>query len=448
MPSIAKIKILPVVLTLLLTGLLCAQERIALLQEPYVIILDPADGTVIDAEFIDLTGLSPGTPKAIAQIQDEIWITDQIEDRIDRFDLNGDFLSSINGGMDNIKGLALVNGEVWVTNAGTNNGAPGDAIIRFDTNGTNLGSFDTGGESSFDIIDVGGEVYVSYIGAGTKIERRDYSGAVLGNIVETGVVTFIQQIEVDADNSSILSAVFSTNGGNGPGLYEFAESDGSILNYYDVGSLRGVAKLDDDNILISGPGGVDIFDPVTGTTTAISGDSAQYFGRLDLSPCVPPAAPTGNANQSFSSGATLDDIVVTPSVVTWFATEADATTGDNPLPGSTILVDSTTYYAVDIDGGCISDFLAVTVTITLGLIENDTISLSISPNPVHEVLSLESTITINRVEIYNLLGQKVATFSSPAITTVDVSSLSPNIYLLTAGNGNEFSVVKFVKLAE
>ncbi|MCB0457538.1 MAG: T9SS type A sorting domain-containing protein [Flavobacteriaceae bacterium] len=344
-----------------------AQEQIAILQEPFVILLDPNDGTIVDPTFIDLTPLSPGTPKGIIQVNDEIWISDQIGDRIDRFDLDGNYLSTISGGMDNIKGMAVINNsEVWLSNAGTANGAPGDAIIRFDLDGNNLGFFNTSSiGSSFDIIDTGSEVYVSYIGATeSKIERRDYSGNILGDIVGTGVVNFIQQIEVNTSNNSVYAAVFSTAGSNSSGLYEFAISDGSILNYWGAeGSLRGVAQLGDGNILISNSGGIHILNPNTGVATTISGSASQYFGRLNLSPCTTPPTPTGDANQTFNEGATLADIVINPPSVTWFATEADALANTNPLPNSTLLVDGTTYWAVNIVNGCLSEPFAVTVTV-------------------------------------------------------------------------------------
>ncbi len=343
-----------------------SQDRIAILQEPFVVLLDPEDGTILNPTFIDLSPLSQGTPKALLQVNNQIWITDQIEDRIDRFDLEGNYLSTISGGLDNIRGLELVNSsEVWVTNAGAGNGAPGNAIVRFDLAGNNLGFYaGTGTDTTFDIIDVGGEVYISYIGPQTKIERRDYNGNVLGNIVGTGVVNFIQQMEVNTTNSSVYAAVFSTSGGNPSGLYEFSIANGSILNYWgNQGSLRGVAQLGDGNILISNGSGVYILDPNTGTTNSISGSSSQYFGRLQLSPCTPPPTPTGDATQTFNEGATIDDIVVDPSDVTWFATEADALAGTNPLPPGTLLVDGATYYAVNIVSGCLSAPFAVTVTI-------------------------------------------------------------------------------------
>src|SRR5690606_20164317 len=127
-----------------------SQEQIAVIQNPYVVLLNAETGEIDNPQVIDLTPLDPGTPKGLAQVGTEVWITDQIDDMIYRFDMAGNYLSTISGNMDNIKGLALVNGtEVWVTNAGSGNGAPGDAIVRFDLNGNHLGNFLTGGKSAF-----------------------------------------------------------------------------------------------------------------------------------------------------------------------------------------------------------------------------------------------------------------------------------------------------------
>jgi len=341
-----------------------SQEQIAVIQEPFVILIDPADGTIVDNSFIDMTAQSQATPKGIIQVGDEIWISDQIEDKIFRYDLDGVFVSEIATGLDNIKGMAVINDtEVWVTNAGSNNGAPGDAIIRFDTAGTNLGFFPTTG-SSFDIIDTGTEVYISYIGTTTRIERRDYAGTVLDNIVEESVVTFIQQIEINEANNSVYAAVFSSSGANTSGLYEFSIADGSILNYYNEGALRGVAILDDGNVLISSGNTISLLNTTTNTSSIISsGGASHYFSRVSLTPCVTPPTPTGDAAQTFDEGATLADIVVNPTTVTWYATEMDALNNTNPLDNTTLLVDGTTYYAVNFDGGCPSEPFAVTVTV-------------------------------------------------------------------------------------
>ncbi len=53
---------------------------------------------------------------------------------------------------------------------------------------------------------------------------------------------------INTDNNSVYAAVFSIAAPNNPGLYDFP--DGSILNYWDTGALRGVAILGDGNVLI------------------------------------------------------------------------------------------------------------------------------------------------------------------------------------------------------
>ena len=82
----------------------------------------------------------------------------------------------------------MVEDEVWVTNAGTNNGAPGESLVRFDFQGNPLGDFATVG-ASFDVLNTGNEVYISYIGNETRIERRDLQGNILGDLVPTAVGT-------------------------------------------------------------------------------------------------------------------------------------------------------------------------------------------------------------------------------------------------------------------
>lgn len=443
--STSRIGLSLVAFLLLTISVVNAQERIAVIQNPFIVLLDPADGSIIDPSFIDLTALNPGTPKGILQVLEEIWVTDQLEDRIDRFDLSGAYLSTINGGLDNIRGLAVVNSEVWVTNAGSNNGAPGNAIVRFDLTGNNLGFFSTSG-SVFDIIDVGGEVYISYISTETKIERRDYSGTVLGNIVEEGVVNFIQQMEVNTANNSVYAAVFSVTGGNSSGLYEFAISDGAILNYWSQGNLRGTAILNNDNVLVSNGAGVSILDPTSGNFTTVTSDSSQFFGKLTLTPCTTPPTPTGDASQTFNAGATLMDIVVSPMDVTWFATEADAMSGANPLPLSTILVDNTTYYAVNIEGNCLSEPFAVTVDLILSVSEFSLDALSVYPNPVSNILNIEHSNTIKNIKISNILGQEVL-FQAVNDKTIslDISQLASTMYIVTVDFGGIQHSIRIVK---
>ncbi len=426
-----------------------AQERIAVIQSPNVVLLDAMTGDIVDPSFIDLDLQDPGTPKALVQIGEEIWITHQIGDKIDRYDLDGIYLSSIQGGLDNIRGLGIVNdNEVWVTNAGTNNGAPGDAIVQFDFDGNNLGFFSTEPQSvsPFDVVDNGnGEVYISY-SSSDNIERRDYDGNFLGNIVEPGVVNFIQQIEIE-EPGVIIAAVFSIiSGGNQNGLYRFDETDGSILDFWNEGNLRGVAKLGNGEILWSSAAGVHKLDPNTGISTLISSESAQFFGRLNLDGCTPPPTPTGDSEQTFEDGATLEDIVTDPVDVTWYATEADALSGTNPLPLNTVLVDGETYYAVNIVDGCLSEPFAVTVIITLSANDFDVLNFSYYPNPTDGIITLKYEKPITELSVINILGQKVFTQEANALEVdVDLSKLPSATYFINVVSEGNTKTIKVLK---
>jgi len=419
---------------LFFTTELLAQEVIAVIKEPNVVLLDPFDGTVINSSFIDLTPLNQGQPKALVQVGEEIWISDQTADRIDRFDLSGNFLSTIDTGLDNIKGLNVIGDEVWVTNAGAANGAPGAAIVRFDLQGNPLGNFVTVG-SSFDVIDAGsGEVYISYIGNDTRIERRDYQGNVLGDLVPTGVVTFMQQMVLAPDANTVFVAVFSNNGGNIAGLYEFSRVDGTIVDSWQEGSLRGVMPLGNGSFLLSAGTnyGVKILDPASGNTTQLWPESSQYFARLNLSPCSTPPTPVGAANQTFNAGATIEDIVVDPTDVLWFATESDALNNTNPLPAGTELIDNTTYYAIQVVDGCPSLPLAVTVTINvLNSTDWALAKFVLSPNPAFEYVDFTATIFVKRYSIYNTIGQELVGNTVNGFQgRIDLSVLNSGLYFI------------------
>ncbi|MBV7267957.1 T9SS type A sorting domain-containing protein [Winogradskyella luteola] len=258
-----------------------SQERIAVAQSSrdVVILLDPNDGSLIDNDFIDLTAFGAGTPKDILQVSNELWITDQIEDRIDRFDLTGSYISTIDSsvGLDNVRGLASVNGEVWVCNAGTNNGAPGNAIIRFDTAGNLLGNFSTT-NSPFDVVDTGTEAIIGFINT-DSIERFDYSGNSLSVITTT--VDFPQQIQYNETDVSIYVAAFSAP----RGVYEFNIPSGNQDYYLDIGvSLRGIIELDNGNLLASGGSGLYTVNTTTNAFTNFNTESSQYLSRVNLTP--------------------------------------------------------------------------------------------------------------------------------------------------------------------
>jgi hypothetical protein len=149
---------------------------------------------------------------------------------------------------------------------------------------------------------------------------------------------------------------------------------------------------------------------------------------------IHPVTPTGDAIQNFTItrflNKTLSDIVVYPSNVVWYSSIRNAVSGTNPLPNNTVLVSRNTYYAVNVIGNCRSTPFAVTVNITNFSNSNKmriNSDISVFPNPVNDLLNIETSIGIQSVQIFNLQGQKVLSSNQKQI---NVSELPAGIYLV------------------
>ncbi|MFP9100770.1 T9SS type A sorting domain-containing protein [Flavobacterium sp. RHBU_24] len=161
----------------------------------------------------------------------------------------------------------------------------------------------------------------------------------------------------------------------------------------------------------------------------------------------PLAVPTGVSPQPFVANSTLSDIVISPASVVWYASSEDALNDINPLSLDTLLEDGMTYYAVNDNGECRSQYFPVTVSNTLSIGSNDLATLEYYPNPVSSVLTIVSKTAIDQVAVYNLQGQKVLEqrFDGTVSVTVDLKHLPESIYLIRASSGSlvkEFKIVK------
>ena len=110
----------------------------------------------------------------------------------------------------------------------------------------------------------------------------------------------------------------------------------------------------------------------------------------------------------------------------------------------------------------VSDFTQFVITSNLGTVYYDnlylhkntvlstndfeTLNARIYPNPATNLLNIESEISIEKVSVYNILGQEVISKSPNAeLVTLDVSSLQLGVYIVkTSINGN-VSSTRFIK---
>lgn len=269
-----------------------------------VLAVSPFDGSVINANFITdigAVGWQFSSPKEAIQVGSEIWVSDQVEDRIHRFSQTGSFLSSIgNAGLDNIRGMGITGNTVYVCNQGTNNGAPGPALVGFDFSGSPVGNRAlVAGASPFDVLDYGtpGELLVTN-STSDDVERiNSATGALIGQFQITTALQFPQQM-FKRSNGNLLVAGFS--GAGASGLYEF-DSAGNQVGFFLNGlGPRGVFELQNGEYLVTYGGGAGgrlvRVNPQTGdVTTILSGGIDLHYINLVEIPAPGSAALLGLA---------------------------------------------------------------------------------------------------------------------------------------------------------
>lgn len=234
-----------------------------------LVSFDPFDGNVINSNMFALAG---GTPLNAMQVGNEIWVSEQIGDRVSRWDLAGNSLGAITGALDNIRGMELYNGVVYVSNSGTSNGAPGAALRMFDTSGNSLGHFTTPQVSSpFDVLAFNGNLLVANSNANDDIHLYSTGGNSLGTFHNSTSLNFVEQMDF-ALNGHILAAGFSTNN-----VVWLDPTNGAITQSFAASGARGVFQLGNGNILWSNSSGAWIYDATNGTSTLIYSGGGRFF---------------------------------------------------------------------------------------------------------------------------------------------------------------------------
>ena len=147
-------------------------------------------------------------------------------------------------------------------------------------------------------------------------------------------------------------------------------------------------------------------------------------------------------NADFGGGMTFD-----PSSGNTYITSYNPAIGDtqlrtvNTITGATTVVGTVnpgTTTQIAWGGAVNSDDLAVR--------DNELFGFAFSPNPVNNVLQLTSTEQIERIEIYNILGQQLLEEVMRANQgTLDVSNLKTGVYLMKVIVNGQLGSYRFIK---
>ncbi|KOS08050.1 hypothetical protein AM493_19830 [Flavobacterium akiainvivens] len=270
----------------------------------------------------------------------------------------------------------------------------------------------------------GAYVYGGYSAAG--------GGTWDGDVNVSGVITVV----------CYTAAPFSFSGQQivcAGGTIADLSAEGSEIQWY-AAATGGVA-LTGDAAIVEGT--------VYYASQTVNG--CESFGRVAVTAYInvvdAPEAENQEVSYTATTAATIDDIVIESygATITWYASEADALAGTNAIaPGTEI--ESGTYYAVAVLGGCTSAPVAVTVETVLGAGGFDMAAFSYWPNPVSNVLNVSYTQEITSVIVYNLIGQQVIALAPNATEVkIDMAALAEGTYTIKVFAGNSAETIRVVK---
>lgn len=144
-------------------------------------------------------------------------------------------------------------------------------------------------------------------------------------------------------------------------------------------------------------------------------------------------SPTGPSTQNFTAGQTLADLTVVGTGIVWYTTPI----GGTSLPNTTPLTDNNTYFAAQSSGGCesrntLTNRLAVTTLLVLNADQFSAKEIQIKPNPVLDVVQIESSVLVEKVQLFSLDGREILSESNPfKSTSLDLSHLNSGVYFIT-----------------
>ena len=234
-------------------------------------------------------------------------------------------------------------------------------------------------------------------------------------------------------------------------MYIQAVYDNTIFNWAnDTPSIglaaNGIGNIPSFTSINNGNTPIVATITVTPSVNGCAGTPIQFTITVNPIATTPTGSSTQVINGGVASDATIEDIVVNPTIVTWYASSSDALAGTNALPVGTELIDGAEYFAVNQENGCPSTPLAITVTVVLGSDTFDNTNFNLYPNPTSNVVTLQYSREISEVSVFNLLGQ---TMLNKRLNTkeavIDLSNLPSTTYFIKVVSEGIIKMVKVIK---
>jgi hypothetical protein len=286
--------------------------------------------------------------------------------------------------------------------------------------------------------------------------ENDGNGSFLTHIILTADITDIAAIaveDIDQDGDlDVLSGAFNEDiiqwyeNIDGQGNFDSPQTiDSNAFNVNDIET----ADMDGD-------GDMDIVYSTWG------GNGVNWIENLDgfgnFGPTILLVSPSSqeSINASDVDGDGDLDILAASSFtsgITWYEnTDGQGSFGPTQYV-TTAPEGAGSIYSTDIDGDSDFDLVSLgwigmswyeNLTIVLAINENNSVDFNVFPIPTQGIISIESKVKINRIEIYNNVGQLVLSFYNKK--HIDISEFDQGQYLLKIiDKDDNYGIKKIVK---
>jgi hypothetical protein len=265
-----------------------------------VMLFSGQDGSIIDLNWItDTAGpYAFSSPKEAAVVGNQIWVSDQIEDSVHRFDFNRNYLGTITNDasgntLDNIRGFGYDGTNVYLTRFHGTSTLRGVVVINAAT-ATATNFWAVGTNSLFDAEPFGPDDVLVANSTTDDIERRNKTTGALVNVFAANI-EFCQPVATMPDGSIITASTIASAGIEG--IYHF-NPDGSLRRFIDTEPLKpifgeqvphGAWVLANGDYLITADGGVYTYNVANNAFTQVVGGVDGQF----INPFVPEPSALG-----------------------------------------------------------------------------------------------------------------------------------------------------------